>query len=918
MIRNFLTTLTALFLFSTLQSQVYSLNAGFTNGGTVTTCSGTFLDANRNGNYGNNENYAVTFSPGSSIQAIELQFTDLALGPGDTLWVYDGASMSDPLIDAFSSNSGTTSVRASATNTSGSLTVRFISDASGVSRGWTATIRCKSPCQKINASIVSMMPQPDASGFINICKGQSVLFKGSGSYPDNGMYYHQTDTLHRFAWRVSDNRDTSAVFLDSFRHRFNSEGGFLVELRITDTTGCINTTKSFLKVRTGIRPNFNVQVPPRNCSSDSIRITTRPRMVTGSFSNPPVVADSIFLPDGTNAAYETSLNISQFAPGQTLNNLTDLQGILINMEHSWLGDLEMSIKAPNGAVVRLKYQTGIGSGWDSYLGEPVDEPSSTHPFASIAGKGYDYLFSPTPTYGTMTFERGKYKYSYVDNAGQSVNNHNYLPAGSYASEESLAALIGTPLNGLWTISVIDRYSVDNGFIFYWTLKFNPALYPTAEVYNTSFTGGNWSPGLNVITGSDSTATIVLNSPGTFPYTYTVVDNFGCNHDTTFNLVVLDSPVKPNLGPDTAMCSGQSITLRVGNVQGGNTYTWNTGATGTSLPVTQPGRYWVQVRNLNNCSRTDTIEVLPTTPYSVNLGRDTSFCATSPLVLSPATSVPVASYLWSNSSTNNSLTITGPGRYWVEASDAAGCKVRDTIDISSNPINSFNFPGDTSICEQSSITLALQPHAGTSITWSDGTTGNTNTLYGGTIGITANNIGCIRTSQLNVGIRPLPRISAGRDTSMCMGFTVPLSVSYAGAGAQYLWSTGSRDSTITTGTAGSYWAEATVNGCSYRDTVVVAYKDCSCEVTIPNAFSPNNDGINDFFKPTIQCAPINFKMTIFNRYGQKLYEGFDYVRGWNGQVNGSLLGVGTYYYIITFINQNLKREEKFSGSVTLFR
>ena len=131
----------------------------------------------------------------------------------------------------------------------------------------------------------------------------------------------------------------------------------------------------------------------------------------------------------------------QFEPiikTQKLVNLNELDGILINMEHSFLGDITIAIRAPNGVKVYLKKGVGTTAGWESFLGEPVDEPFPNSPLSSKPGKGYDYLFSPNPKYGTMDFEKGKYKYSYTDKAGQKQVDHTYLPEGSYAADDSLS------------------------------------------------------------------------------------------------------------------------------------------------------------------------------------------------------------------------------------------------------------------------------------------------------------------------------------------------------------------------------------------------------------------------------------------------------------------------------------------------
>ena len=87
--------------------------------------------------------------------------------------------------------------------------------------------------------------------------------------------------------------------------------------------------------------------------------------------------------------------------------------------------------------------------------------------------------------------------------------------------------------------------------------------------------------------------------------------------------------------------------------------------------------------------------------------------------------------------------------------------------------------------------------------------------------------------------------------------------------------------------------------------------------IPNAFSPNNDGINDAFRITVQgYFKLNY-LKIFNRYGQKVYEARDLNLPWDGSRNGSPLPIGTYYWVIEGIDMHNKLLMK-QCSITLIR
>lgn len=914
------------------KSQTYAINNGFTYNQTITTCSGTFYDSNISGNYGTNENYVVTFSPGNPGRVMQMNFLELAVGVGDTLFVYDGPSTANSVIDTFTTISfqSAQSIFATDTNTNGSLTFRFKSDGSNQAAGWKAEIKCAFPCkQRITGNLITS-PTRDANGNTNICLTTSgkVQFNMQTSYPDNGVIYNQADTSSYFHWFWGDGKDTVRKNLTNVSHTYAQEGGYNIRLIITDSNGCVNRLPITAKVRTGIKPIFKINAPANLCVGDSVKLTpsafTTPSggfvtPIGGSFLTLPVSGDSLFLPDGSGVTYTSNIFISQFAPGQTLTNISNLKGIFMNMEHSYLGDLNISITAPNGVTVNLKSYPG---GSSCFLGEPVDEPSGTStssPLFNIAGKGYTYWFNSTPTYGTMVAESNNYTYSFVDNAGQAQNNKKYLPSGSYTSSASLNALVGTPLNGTWTLQIKDNLAIDNGFLFNWHLEFNPALFPNVETYNVPIISQNWITPANGLVGVTGTiATVQPDMAGNLSYLYRVIDTFGCTFDTTVKMVAIARPVKPNVGNDIAFCNGQSsLNLTVSNPDNTAFYSWSNGANGITATVSTPDTYIVTASNSAGCKARDTIVVSPPENVTVNLGIDTLFCASAPNLLKPVVSNNVVAYLWNNGSTKDTLRISAPGTYSVKVTTNNGCFVTDEIIVGDNPVNNFKMPLDTIICEKSSYIVTLNTPPNTSIVWNDGVTGNTRPVTSvNTYSTLANYIGCLKQSSYKVDAKPLPVVNLGSDVTLCNSKTILLKASYPGA--TYLWNDNTTDSTLLANTAKVYWVEALYNQCTYRDSIEVKYVKCDCNTTLPNAFSPNGDGINDAFGPKMECVPAQYVLNIFNRYGQMIFETKDYTKTWDGTLNGKPVPVGTYYYILNYFNPGLAIPERFAGSITIIR
>lgn len=914
-----------------LSGQSYFLDQGFTSGATVTTCSGKFFDSDPGGNYNPNENYTVTFCSGTSNKIIQVSFTSISIAAGDTLFSYDGNSIDATVIDTFTNSiQNSLSYTPSLSNTSGCITFRFVSNGSEERSGWEAVVRCIFPCKQMISGNTFSLPAKDPAGYTNICFGDSVSFSVETKFADNNIVYHQDDRTSIFHWVFGDGKDTTGTNLRSVKHSYTSAGGYYARLTITDSNGCTNNQPIRMPVRTSLKPVFNILPPPYICLLDTAilkpaaLINGQATVTTsgGSFVTLPVSGDSVFLPDNPPQCFTSSIVIEQFAPNQTLQNLNDLQGIYMNMEHSYLGDITISIEAPNGAKVFLKTTVEGSANDGTFLGEPVDESLWGDPtdnnFAKVRGKGFEYFFNNAPQHATMWDEASKHSYSYTDNAGQIITNHYYLPAGSYKSEESMLSLIGTPLNGKWTIEICDKQAIDNGFVFNWRVEFKKSILPNAETYTVPAVSQVWVGAPGLVSLYHTTALISPPTSGTFPYTYHVNDAFGCTYDTTIKLIVNPIPAKPNLGADTNICTGGSLILTAANFETGNNYHWSTSQKGISnITINQPGAYWLEASNSKGCKNKDTVVVMRVDPFTVNLGSDTLLCGLRANTLIPKASTNITGWKWSTGDTTSTYATSTTGQYWVEGKDVKGCRVRDTIEVSNNPVTFFELPNDTSFCEGSGYMLTLNPNPGTVITWNDSTTSYSRLISkSGTYSLTADYKGCTHKTDVTVAVRPLPVFNLGRDTTICNGFNLLLKATYPGASVR--WSTGARDSAYTATQSGMYWAKATANECVYSDSITVTYKLCACDIKMPNAFSPNGDGINDVYRPTIKCFPRNYHLSIFNRDGQIVFNTKNYQHFWDGRFNGADLPVATYYYTLTLFNQDLMENEKKSGSITLLR
>ena len=178
---------------------------------------------------------------------------------------------------------------------------------------------------------------------------------------------------------------------------------------------------------------------------------------------------------------------------------------------------------------------------------------------------------------------------------------------------------------------------------------------------------------------------------------------------------------------------------------------------------------------------------------------------------------------------------------------------------------------------------------------------------------------VSTSQ-DITISPYPTLNLGQDTSICPNaeaVTLSDKTNNSNPDARWTWNNGETTSSILVRHPGIYTAYVDVNGCVTNDSVEV-FKDCYLDV--PNAFTPNNDGSNDYFLPRqlMSKGVRGFKMTIFNRWGQIVFETNNINgRGWDGKFNDKEQPTGVYIYSIDVTLQN-GGIEKYTGNLTLLR
>jgi len=207
----------------------------------------------------------------------------------------------------------------------------------------------------------------------------------------------------------------------------------------------------------------------------------------------------------------------------------------------------------------------------------------------------------------------------------------------------------------------------------------------------------------------------------------------------------------------------------------------------------------------------------------------------------------------------------------------------------------------------------------SYVWNDGSTGRTLSVYStGTFYVTVtDNNGCKGSDTTSItAILADPSNFLPSDTAMCSYGSIAIAPKYQYS--SYLWN----DNTLTASQIikkpGTYWLEVTdENGCKGRDSIIVSLKKCIEGFYVPTAFTPNNDGKNDVFKPLIFGNIIHYQFKVYNRWGQLVFSSSDPQKGWDGQLAGHQQPQDTFVWICQYqLEGESAQVEK--GTVVLMR
>lgn len=439
---------------------------------------------------------------------------------------------------------------------------------------------------------------------------------------------------------------------------------------------------------------------------------------------------------------------------------------------------------------------------------------------------------------------------------------------------------------------------------------------------------------------------ILNNLKAGNYTFIIYDGVtGCS-DTMKNIILTDNTTYASLAalettPDSCLRGQGTAKLTVTGGSGNYTFKWShsTTAKGNTVANLPKGSYRVTVSD-GVCTPFDTAVTIagPDSTLAISLSATNDNCSKasgSATVLSKL-GTPPYSYVWSNGSTGGTaLNLLGNNSYSVTATDILGCAITDSIFVSDVAAPHLAFLPFDSLCPNANNgILKLKASGGQSpynYKWSHDSllaASTANHLSPGMYAATVTDAGnCTATASVTIAAFGNPTIDLGNDTTILKGTIAELKLStslpvtnvnwkpFIQSAENSLVAYAKPDSTTTFAVLVKYGN----NGCQLSDSITVIVINENAEVIVPNIFTPNGDGVNDNFYVSAKAVK-NFNISIYDRWGNKVFEAFDANFKWNGnnQIDGAELPNGVFTYMLEYITLNTNTRKLLKGSVTLLR
>lgn len=437
------------------------------------------------------------------------------------------------------------------------------------------------------------------------------------------------------------------------------------------------------------------------------------------------------------------------------------------------------------------------------------------------------------------------------------------------------------------------------------------------------------------------------------YTIAVQDPNGCQVTSATTVPTANGPAITNVAAVDPTCnqSDGSIDITANSPNGGLQYSIDNGASfvgGNVFAALAGGTYPIVVQDASGCQVTSSVTLNPANAPAVNAGADFAICAGSPAILNATVLTPnPATIAWDNGVLQNtSFTPAATTTYTVTVTEtASGCTATDQITVTVDPIPAITISvNTTSGCAPLVATFTSNTVNSNSCTWtfSDGQSftgcGNQTVTFNtpgcvdlAVVATSAN--GCLATVNYPsitcvtggpvASFTPTPSLLSSESAISTM-------INNSTGATNYAWNFGdgsnstavSPTHSFPVGAAGVYTVILTAtdnNGCQDQDTAKITVEE-ELLYYVPNTFTPDGDEFNQVFQPVFTSGfdLYDFNFTVFNRWGETIFESKDASVGWDGSYMGMMAQEGQYTWRIEFKTNKTDERVLLYGHLNLLK
>ncbi len=438
------------------------------------------------------------------------------------------------------------------------------------------------------------------------------------------------------------------------------------------------------------------------------------------------------------------------------------------------------------------------------------------------------------------------------------------------------------------------------------------------------------------TADSQNVTHTYKKPGAYFVKLMVTDINGCI-DSIVKVIVM-TEVKIRKSPDVTLCGSGPVQL---SVTGGSIYSWSPAAglnnPNISNPVATPlssTTYYVDVSNADGCFDNDSIRITVNDLPVVSKSKDTSVCKGSEVQLLAGGGV---SYDWIPAGSLSNSKIANPvakplstTNYVVKVTSAEGCSSTDSIRVAVKPVAVITKSNDTTVCNQAPVKLFVS--GGLSYFWSPSSTLDnplSATPVASPLSTTVYHVAitdaqsCIYNDSIKVTLAPSPDVQVSKLNNI--NCALPLTQLLATGAQDYSWTpvTGLNNPNISNPIASPIVSTTytvtgkDINGCADTAAITVNVNfDGTNLYGLPNAFTPNGDGLNDCFGIKYWGHVTELSFSIYNRFGERVFYTSDASICWDGTYKSEPQNSDVYIYLVKAKTDCGNIDTK--GTITLLR